>query len=168
MSLVTETGTGDSTAESLCSVAFADALHSDRGNTAWAALTTAVKEQSLRKATDYMAQAYGSRWAGYRMTATQALEWPRSYVPRIPSMTGDLYYADDAVPVEVQRACAELALRAASGDLLADLTQGVVSEQIGSIVTTYDKFSPQTVRYASVDALLRPYLLAAGVKVVRA
>ena len=111
MPLTVETGTGSATAESYATVAQADAYLAARGHTAWADLETDVKEQSLRKATEYMFAAYSLRWAGYRMTATQALDWPRAYVPRVPAMTGTLYYADNAVPVEVQRACAELALR---------------------------------------------------------
>ena len=104
------------------------------------------------------------------MTDTQALDWPRAYVPRIPAMTGTLYYADDAVPVEVIRACAELALKASSGTLLADLTQQKNSVTVGSISTTYDKYSPQTKRYSSIDAMLVPYFgrAAGAVKVVRA
>lgn len=168
--LIVETGTGSATAESLCSVTAADTHHSDRGNTTWASLATAAKEQALRKATEYMFQVYSLRWAGYRMTATQALDWPRAYVPRIPSMTGNLYYADDAVPVEVQRACAELALKASAGTLLADLTQQKNSVTVGPISTTYDKYSPQTKRYSSIDAMLHPYFrrAAGAVKVVRA
>lgn len=170
MALVVETGSGSSTAESFCSVADATTYHADRGNSAWALLTNAVMQQSLRKATEYMFQVYSLRWAGYRMTATQALDWPRAYVPRIPAMTGNLYYADDAVPIEVVRACAELALKASAGTLLADLTQQKISVTVGPISTSYDKYSPQSKRYSSIDAMLRPYFgTAVGtVKVVRA
>lgn len=171
MALVTEIGNGDSTAESLCSVAFADTYHADRGNVAWAALaTTAIKEQNLRKATEYMFQVFSRRWTGYRMTYTQALDWPRDYVPRVPALTGTLYYANNTVPVEVQRACAELALKASSADLLADLTQQKISVTIGPIQTTYDKNSQQTKRYASIEAMLSPYFAhaAGAVQVIRA
>ena len=53
MTLVIEDGTGKSNAESYISVADADTYHSNRGNTDWAALTTAEKERLLRIATDY-------------------------------------------------------------------------------------------------------------------
>lgn len=171
MALVTETGTGSATAESYISVASADTYHSDRGSTAWAALTTAVKEQSLRKATEYMLQMYRNRWKGVRVFITQALDWPRSDVQIDPGngpyAVYSNYVASNIVPVEVARACAEYALRASTAKLLDDLTQGVVSEQIGPISTTYDKFSSQSVRYPAVDAVLAPYLMA-GWKVVRA
>ena len=89
MSLIVEDGTGRADAESYASVSVADAYHTARGNTAWAALaTTALKEAALRKATDYLGQTYGLRWKGYRMTTTQALDWPRELVCR-PGFYGE-------------------------------------------------------------------------------
>ena len=65
MALNTEPGAA--LADSLCTVAQADAFHAARGNTLWAPLTTPEKEQALRRATDYMA-VYSSRWKGARQT----------------------------------------------------------------------------------------------------
>lgn len=180
MALIVEDGTGLSTAESLCSVADADAYHLNRGAAAWAALTTAAKEQNLRKATDYMTQAYRLRWNGSRVTATQALDWPRHGVPRedyyvtssVPpnSIDGQFYYPSDEVPLEVARACAELSLRALSGDLLADVERAVRRERVGPIETEYEPGSLQSTRYAAVDAMLAPFLRARSgfLSVVRA
>ena len=162
MALVTETGTGSATAESYISVASADTYHSDRGSTAWAALTTAVKEQSLRKATEYMLQMYRNRWKGVRVFITQALDWPRSDVQIDPGNGAyavySNYVASNIVPVEVARACAEYALRASTAALLDDLTQAKLSVSVGPISTTYDAASPQSVRYKAQDATLAPYL----------
>ena len=158
MAIVVEDGTGKSTAESYISVADASTYHTARGNTAWAALTTdALREAALRKATDYMRQAYRSRWQGYRVNEDQALDWPR-YDVEVEGYAVD----SDIVPTEVKNACAELALKASSADLNPDLTQGVLSEQVGSISVTYDKNSPQRTRYAAIDAMLAPYLKAGG------
>jgi hypothetical protein len=83
MALIVETGQAGSTSESFASVADADLYHSNRGNTAWAAIaSTALKEAALRKATDYMEQSYRLRWLGYRHTEAQALSWPRDEVQR--------------------------------------------------------------------------------------
>ena len=82
MALIVEDGTGKSDAESFISVADADTYHSNRGNTDWASLLTAAKEQNLRKATDYICQVYRMKWAGTRVNGTQALDWPRAYVLR--------------------------------------------------------------------------------------
>jgi hypothetical protein len=175
MALVTETGSGSATAESYITVAAATTYHSDRGNTAWASLSNAVMEQSLRKSTEYMIQIYRMRWKGVRMLSTQALDWPRAWVYLEPVVTGAStefpnLVADDIVPVPVQRACAELALKSSTATLLADVTQQKSSVTVGPISTTYDKYSPQAKRYSSIDAMLAPYLdTGAGVlKVVRA
>ena len=56
---------GDPLAESLCSVAFADAYHSSRGNSSWSDLQISEREVFLRRATDYMA-VYSRKWAGVR------------------------------------------------------------------------------------------------------
>lgn len=158
MALEVEDGTGKSTADSYISVADASTYHTARGNTAWAALTTdALREAALRKATDYMRQAYRSRWQGYKVNEDQALDWPR-YDVEVEGYAVD----SDIVPTEIKNACAELALKASSADLNPDLTQGVLSEQVGSISVTYDKNSPQRTRYAAIDAMLSPYLKAGG------
>jgi len=158
MSLICEDGSGKSDSESYISVADASTYHTARGNTAWAALATdALREAALRRATDYMRQAYRSRWQGYKVNEDQALDWPR-YDVEVEGYAVD----SDIVPTEVKNACAELALRASAADLNPDLTQGVLSEQVGSIQVTYDKASPQFTRYRAIDAILSPYLKAGG------
>lgn len=169
MALVVETGSGSATAESYVSVVDADTYHADRGNTAWAALATAAKEQALRKGTDFMIQSYRHRWKGTRVTTTQALDWPRADV-QIDVGSYSVYsnfIANNIVPVEVMRACAEYALRASTAPLMADLTQAKASVTVGPISTSYDTSSPQTTRYKALDAMLAPYMLR-GSNVVEA
>ena len=176
MTLVVETGSGSATAESFISLTDAATYHSNRGNAAWAALASdAVREQCLRKATDYMQGQYRARWQGYKNTATQALAWPRAFVYIEPFYLGAVgsypfLVASDIVPVEVKNACAELALKAATADLLADTTQQVIREKIGPLETEYDKFSPQSTRYSAIEAMLAPYFARGSnsIKTVRA
>jgi hypothetical protein len=172
MALVVETGTGSATAESYISVADATTYHANRGNSPWALLTTAQMEESLRRATDYMEQVYRMRWLGYRVTITQALSWPRDEVQRLDLtlLNQYSYYENNAVPPEVKNACAELALKAASAELLPDLTQGVVMERVDVLQIEYDKYSPQSPRYTAIDRLLAPFLSGSSVSrtVVRA
>lgn len=166
MALVVETGTGSATAESYISVADASTYHTNRGNAAWAALASdTVREQSLRKATDYMEQVYRLRWLGYRVTITQALSWPRDEVQRLDLtlLNQYSYYENNVVPTEVKNACAELALKAASGELLPDLNQGVVMEKVDVLQIEYDKYSPQSPRYTAIDRLLAPFLSGSSV-----
>jgi len=154
MALVTEDGTGLSTAESYISVADATTYFTNRGNTTWGAIASdALREAYLRKATDYMTQMYRARWEGARYTEDQALCWPRTGVVR-----DSWSVAIDEIPVEVQNACAELALKASTAELAPDLTRGTIREKIDVVDTWYDKSSPEYTRYRAIDAMLQPYL----------
>ena len=158
MALEVEDGTGKATAESFISVTDASTYHTARGNAAWAALASdTVREQCLRKATDYMEQVYRSRWQGCRVGETQALSWPR-YDVEVEGYAID----SDVVPTEIKNACAELALKASAAELNPDLTQGVAREKVGQIEVEYDKASPQFTRYRAIDAIISPYLKANG------
>ena len=159
--LIVEDGTGLANADSYATVAYADTYHENRGNTAWDSVSD--KEAALRKATDFMVGKYRLRWAGVRKTLTQALDWPRDIVPVIDKPGRYIaYYANTIVPTEVMNACASLALRAASADLLADQEQGKVSVTVGPISTTYDNNSSQGTKYPEVDNILRPFLQNSG------
>lgn len=158
------TNPGDASAEAYCSVTAADAHHAARGNALWATITTTEKEQALRRATDYMA-GYSGRWKGVRASSTQALDWPRAGV------VIDGYEVDyQSIPGALQKANAELAFRAAKGDLAPDLGPQKQSVKVGPIETTYAAGTRQATRYQSAETLLAPYLLgsAGQVKVVRA
>lgn len=158
MAIIVEDGSGKSDSESYISVADATTYFNERNIPEWAALATdAIREAALRNATEYMVNEYRKRWQGARVYQVQALDWPRTGVVidswSIPS---------DEVPTEVARACAELALKASSDDLQADLTQGVIKEKVDVIEVEYDKNSPQTIRYKQVDSMLSPYLSGMG------
>lgn len=166
MTIIVEDGTGRPDAESYVSVEGANSYHLNRGNAAWAGLASdTVREQMLRRATDYMEQAYAGQWKGDRATDTQALSWPRSGV-----VVHGYSVASDVVPLAVQRACAELALRAISGDLSPDLSAQVKQETVGQISVTYADGARQQVKFQAVDGLLSGLLCgpAAAIKVVRA
>lgn len=172
MALTVETGTGSASSESYASVADADTYHDLRGNTNWATLQTAEKEAALRRATDYLNQAYRLRWEGTRINSVQALDWPRAFVIRkdfeygglngYTVIGGNYYYPSDTVPVEVKNACIELAFKAAGGELAADLEQGIVREKVDVLEVEYDKHSPQQKRYRAIDMLLAPFLKVNG------
>lgn len=173
MALITEDGTGLSTAESYISVADADTYFSNRNQTLWASadFSDAEKEGCLRRATDYMQQMYRMSWRGERVNSGQALDWPRYNVPRPDQGTYAVsLYASDAVPTEVKHACAELAWRAAFGELAPDIGRRTVSEKVGEIAVQYAEGAPQYTRFVAVDRLLAPLLSGYGssVKVIRA
>lgn len=168
MALIVEDGTGIAGAESYVSVAASLVYHSNRGNDVWAALATdTIREQCLRKATDYMLQVYRVSWKGYRKLSTQVLDWPRSFVYLEPFVHGNsgLPYpylvSDIIVPVEVQNACCELALRAITSPLAPDLTRAKEEVKVGPIAVKYDKNSEELPRYPAADRMLSIYLIVA-------
>lgn len=162
MALIVEDGTGLSTAESFASVAFADTYYLNRANATWAALTTANKEASLRKATDYIQSKYHALWNGYRMTGAQALDWPRDYVTRQDSLSGTLYWPNNAVPADVATATAILALKSVSGELMPDIERATIREKVDVIEVEYDKSAALEKQYAEVDRMLSKFMLAAS------
>lgn len=157
MALVTEDGSGLSTAESYASVAVADSYFSARGVTTWAGMATSDKEVALRAGTEYLGQRFAGKWQGQRVKATQALDWPRAGV-----VLDCIEQAYTAIPVALQRATIELALKSRSGSLLVDEAAQVKSETIGPIAVVYADGARQQTRFAAVEALIRPLLKAGG------
>lgn len=172
MSLIVETGSVAPGAQSMASVEQADTYHANRGNAPWAILTLAEKEQALVRATDYLGQMYRTKWKGSRASLTQALDWPRINVKLDDIGIGafDYYVPYNTVPQQVVQATAEMALRAAAGELAPDLQRTVAEEAIGPIKTVYAAGAPEFVRFRSVDLLLKPLLQAGGMgmRMVRA
>lgn len=148
MALVVEDGTGLSTAESYLSVADADTYHSNRGNSTWTG-TDEVKEQALRKATQYLDATY--TWKGTINSTTQSLNWPRDGVT-----DRDGRDLDDSVPQLLKDATAELALAALSADLLTITTNSdyVKREKVGDLEVEYKDGSPVGRQYRLVSRIL--------------
>jgi hypothetical protein len=163
MSLIVEDGSIVAGAEAYISVANATTYFTNRGKaTAWAAVgNTAAQEAALRLAADFMGQRYRHRWTGLRSLTTQALDWPRQLVP-MPDLVSPwsipAYYPNNAVPVEVSRANAELAIRTVNGELLPDVDTHLGTQVIGSITLTQDPDEPPTTQFLAIDALLRPWI----------
>lgn len=159
MSLIVEDGTGMATAESYISVADANTYHAKLGNETWGLLTDTVKEQLLRKATNYMVQVYRSSWAGIRKNDTQSLDFPRYLVPKYDNGAMYSYYDADSVPKEVKDACCELALKANSASLAPDIDRLTKREKIGSLEVEYDTTRGLPyVQYRAIDNTLYPLI----------
>lgn len=177
MALVVETGSASASSEAYASVADADSYFSLRGFALWAGMSTAEKEQALRRATGYMLQTYRLRWSGFRVADTQALDWPRYGVERpdsagslqgaqgvfnVGAWGGPVYYDHLTVPREVREANIELAYKAAAGELLADVDPEVASESVGPVAVSYFQGSSKTKKYPAIDRLLMPMLNGYG------
>lgn len=158
MALIVEDGTGKSNAESYCTVAFADAHFAARNVPSWDG-SEAHREGLLRLATDYMLARY--QWAGERVTATQALDWPRSGI-----VAHGFDVASNAVPLAIQRACAELAHRAnhSPSGLMPDLGKTTVREKVDVIEVEYSQQpgARESTSFDAVDKMLFPYLVSYG------
>jgi hypothetical protein len=152
MALIVEDGTGLANANSYVSEAECTAYLAARGKT-----IAGTKEVAIIKAMDFMRQKYRGRWQGIKKTDAQALDWPRYDV-----LVDGYSVLSTIVPVEVKNACCELAFRADTEDLMADLTQGVKREKIDVIEVEYDTSSSQQKRYAAVESILGPYLTGAS------
>ena len=147
VTLIVEDGTGIADANSYISEAEYHAYWTDRGNATAIAITGDDLKSLLIKATDYIETVYYGLWKGERLTTTQALEFPRVI---------DL--VDVGVPVRLKKACAELAWKANSGDLLVDVEQRIVKEKVAVIETTYSEYSDQLTQYTTVYNLISEYL----------
>lgn len=167
MALIVETGAGLATAESYASVAEADARLANFGYTAWAGLGQAAKETALRLATDFMVNTYRTRWKGYRVNTTQALDWPRSYVERPDAQTsqygGASYYDSASVPAEIKAACIDLAYKTTQGvELAPDVDPAQKRVKVGPLEVEYDTTANQVTVFRAIETKLRPFLSNGG------
>jgi hypothetical protein len=166
MALIVEDGTAKIDADSYATVAEADTYWTNRNDAVWTDLDLEVKEAALRKAADFMRWSYRLRWAGYRKSETQALDWPREYVPAPDAYAyGTAYLTSGIIPTEVKSACIELAYRAVSASLLPDQERTTTSETVGPLSVTYDRSGPVRTLYRNIDAMLAPWIRGGGVSV---
>lgn len=161
MALIVEDGTGVANAESLASVAFADSYHADRGNAGWTSVASVeVKEQLLRKATDYIVAMYAGSWKGVEVAAGQSLPFPRL-----------VDSTNIGVPLSVKQATVELGLIARTTPLMPSVTRGKKRVKVGPLEVEYDGTAPTATQFVAASARLGPWLgggtSSAMVKLVR-
>lgn len=171
MALVVEDGSGLSNSEAYVSVADADTYHTNHGNSAWTG-TDGVKEIALRNAAQFLEGRYRGMFDGAKRTKEQAMSWPRSF-----SFTVEGWQVPhDEIPQALKDANAELALRALSGELVADITDPTGSiksrkRRVGPLEEDieYQSGARHTV-YPEVDLILSNYLSGShsNVELVRA
>lgn len=108
-------------------------------------------------------------FVGLRVTATQALSWPREYAPN-PDTSGydDQWYEDDIIPERVKYATMELALeylRAGTADLAtSDPNAGVIRKKVDVLETQWSETGRVTgwARYPIVMESLLPLVSGAA------
>lgn len=135
MALTIEDGTGVAGADSWLDVAgitaYLAAHYTTAQMAAWTAGSSGDKEIWARQAAQFLSATFGHRFPGYRTNEDQGLPFPRT-----GAWDADGYaIEDDAIPQAILDAQCELALRAASGRLDADVTTslGNISSESKSI-----------------------------------
>lgn len=117
MALVIEDGTGVENADSYVTITYVNDYHTARGATKWTGADS-LKEQCIRRATDYIEKRFGHRFRGVKQSRAQALSWPRF---NAKDNSGFLYNEEDIIPRKLKMAVAEYALRALlQGELAPD------------------------------------------------
>jgi hypothetical protein len=155
MALIIEDGTGLADADAYISVVDFKAYCDGRGMS-YAGKSDTDIEISLRKAAAYIDTV--KRYKGSRISASQALEFPRSGLSDFGGLT------ITGVPKRVKDASAELAFKAFDTDLHKDLDRGgkVVSESVGPISVTYANDAPVGKMFTSAMRLLEPFFRDSG------
>ena len=104
--LIVEDGTGLPNANSYAAAEFVTTYFAGiGGNAAWTAAESDDRGAALRYATQWIDATYGDRFVGYKSISTQALQVPRSIAYDHDG------YAVEGVPVGLQKATAEVAVR---------------------------------------------------------
>ena len=168
MAFTVEDGTIVAGANSYATLAFADAYFLERAVAGWAGADD-VKQAALVRATDYIEQRFSERFIGAAVEDTQSLSWPRVDA-------GD--YAENEIPVKLQRATCEYALRALTAALAPDpavdesgASVVTVRKKLGPLEKTFqvlDTGKPDLIRaYPAADMIIGPLLLPAASRVYR-
>ena len=144
MSIIIESGNGDSNSESYVDVAYVDAYFLKRGNAEWDSITN--KESKIILAMDFIENNY--TYIGTKLVSTQSLSFPRL-------INGETVY-----PTSLKSAACELALKANSGDLLQDTGKTTIREKVGTLEVEYDPNQDDLTSYNYVNKLLAPYLVS--------
>ena len=147
MAFTVEDGSGLESANAYATLEFVNDYHSDRGTAAWTG-TDDFRQSAIIRATEYIEAAY--RWqTGAKTNPRQRLGWPREDAEDREGAP----IANDVVPLVVQEATAELAVRALTEDLLPSFDRITSSETIGPLSVSY--FDNKTLpRFPIVDGKL--------------
>jgi hypothetical protein len=168
MAFVVEDGTGKADANCYVSVSEFKAYHVDNGNAAAALLSDADIQTAGVRTTKAIDAVGLRRFVGTKLTAAQALAWPREDGVDVYGFDID----SDVVPIYVKRACYEgmLVEAAAVGALSPSLEHGgmIKRERVeGAVDISYADGAPRGIVYSAFVNALAPVLASNGLTVVR-
>jgi hypothetical protein len=141
----------------------ADTYHAARGNAAWASADEATRDVALLIASEWIDGKYRASFPGWKTgLRAQVREWPRTGAFDIERHD----IATDEIPVEVENATYEAALRhiTTPGSLLTDYTMGQRISSVtvvGAVAVQYEGISGAMdlqLSIPGVDRILAPIL----------
>lgn len=158
---------GSASANSFATLAeFTSYMKGRLNSSAFDDASTDSQNRALVEATRYLSPL---SWVGRRVTATQALSWPRQWAHDPDSPTQD-YFDSDVVPQRVKDGTMELAfqfLSAGTTDVAAyDASSEIKREKVGPLETEYQDAHTRPIglaRYPSVMRHIGVLLEGAGV-----
>lgn len=145
------------------SIAGADAYHSARGNADWTGNDSA-KTIALQVASDWIDNTYRGDFPGYKVGGrAQEREWPR-YDAYVNNGTFDEYIPSDEVPIEVEQATYEAALRqvVSPGSLAPDQDRAIKRLKADTVELEYVAGSPLQTQFTAIENILAPVLSRSG------
>lgn len=154
--LIVEDGTGKTDSNSYVDLAYVNAYFAVRNNATWAGYSIGERKAAIIKGAAY-ADKYD--FIGTKKTANQAMQWPRI------NAKVDGYLLDSTViPKALKDAQCEAALRAAAGEIMADIESGsTIEETVDLITVKYSEYSSTGVtRYPAIESLLRKLITSSG------
>lgn len=123
---------------------------------AWEDASDALKEQALVTATSMLDE---QRWAGYAVSITQPLAFPRVGTYFDPRLGTEVIF-DDTVPNRLIKATYEQAYHLLNNDGLLDITSSIDSLKVGPI--ELDNIRSAEKQSSTVKNLITPLLVNAG------
>lgn len=172
ITLIKETGSQSTTANTWADVDDVTAYAETIGNSVWAEKASEAQKAAIIRAMRYIEGYYRTRWKGRRTLREQALSWPRTGVEDHDGL--QIYHNE--IPADLVKAVCEGAIREATtpGTLRPDIARNDWSEgsttTVGPITTSrrFSAAAPVTTTFQVIDDLLRPFLEPAGLRLRRA
>jgi hypothetical protein len=163
MSFVVEDGSGLASANAFISIAYMKAYFFDRGRSEIQDMDANLLKSAIVRATDDINMRFCRDFQGELATTTQALLFPRD---NVVDRFGN-YYLSTILPVELQKATAELARYALTNELdgvkVAGSISGVSVSESGGGITVSESYSgnglnPDQKEFPLIESLLKPIL----------
>ena len=156
LTLIKEDGTGKADANAYANATDGDSFHEGHlYASAWTSASAPNKDKALVMATRLIDAEF--QFHGFRVKATQALQWPRQNCPDPDAASSGSYLKSDAVPKSVSSATCELARELLLADRTAAPGEGLIATWSAGGGTKYSKHYPLPVISIVAQSLLAKF-----------